>query len=58
MAATFDINSSLLTRERLVTGEMPELLTRLGTPETDFILRFDGGELWDEAENRQELVSD
>jgi hypothetical protein len=39
-----------LTRQRLTTGQMPTLLTRLATPESGFILRFDGGELWDEAE--------
>ncbi len=39
-----------LTRERLITGETPPLLERLAAPQADFILRFDGGELWDEAE--------
>jgi hypothetical protein len=40
---------SHLSRERLTTGQIPPLLERLGTPAPDFILRFDGGELWDKA---------
>ncbi len=41
-----DILASL-SRERLMTGSLPTLLERLGTPAPDFILRFDGGEFWD-----------
>jgi len=39
-----------LTRERLLTGQMPPLLERLRTPASGFALHFDGGELWDEGE--------
>jgi len=39
-----------LTRQHLITGQMPVLLQRLATPGPGYILRFDGGELWDEAE--------
>lgn len=38
-----------LSRERLTTGQTPALLERFGTVEPGFILRFDGGELWDEG---------
>jgi hypothetical protein len=37
------------THERLVTGQIPELLHRLATPESGSILLFDGGEMWDES---------
>lgn len=43
-----DILASL-SRERLTTGALPALLERLGTPVSEFILRFDGGEFWDKA---------
>ncbi len=39
-----------LTRQHLISGQMPALLQRLATPEPGFILRFGGGELWDESE--------
>jgi hypothetical protein len=39
-----------LTRQRLLTGQVPPLLQRLATAESAFSLRFDGGELWDESE--------
>jgi hypothetical protein len=38
-----------LTREWMLSGKVPPLLERLGTPGPEFILRFDGGELWDEV---------
>ena len=43
-----DILASL-SRERLITGKAPALLERFGAAAPEFILRFDGGELWDKA---------